>query len=70
MARNAVKDETGTFALSRFRRIEAVGQTFSRPADFNAATYARQAFGITGGEKGMKVRLLLAMSASRATESG
>ncbi len=35
-----------TFALSRFRRIEATGQTFTRPADFNAETYAKQAFGI------------------------
>jgi len=58
LARNAVKDLVETFALSRFRRIEAVGQTFSRPADFNAATFSRQAFGITGGEKAMKVRLL------------
>jgi|GEM_PF-536120 len=55
LARNAVKDLVETFALSRFRRIEAVGQTFSRPADFNAATFSRQAFGITGGEKAMKL---------------
>ena len=58
LARNAAKDQVETFALSRFRRIEVLGQTFIRPADFNAETYARQAFGITGGEKAMKVRLL------------
>ena len=52
------KDKIGTFALSRFRRIEATGQTFSRPAAFSPETYARQAFGIVGGEEAIKVRLL------------
>jgi hypothetical protein len=42
----------------RSRRIEATGQTFTRPADFNAETYAKQAFGIVGGEAPIKVRLL------------
>ena len=31
-----------------------------RPADFDAQRYARQAFGITSGEKPIKVRLLFA----------
>ena len=58
LARNAEKGQIETFALSRFRGIEAAGSTFTRPADFDAQRYARQAFGITGGEKPIKVRLL------------
>jgi len=30
--------------------MEATGHTFTRPADFHPETFARQAFGITGGE--------------------
>jgi hypothetical protein len=44
--------------LSRFRRIEAMGQTFTRPAEFSPETYARQAFGLVGGVELIKVRLL------------
>lgn len=51
------KGQIETFVLSRFRGIEA-GSTFTRPADFDAQRYARQAFGITSGEKPIKVRLL------------
>jgi predicted DNA-binding transcriptional regulator YafY len=58
LARQVEKDKIGTFALSRFRRIEATGQSFTRPADFNAETHTRQAFGITSGEEMIKVRLL------------
>jgi predicted DNA-binding transcriptional regulator YafY len=58
LARNAEKSQIETFALSRFRGIEAAGSTFTRPADFDAQRYARQAFGITSGEKPIKVRLL------------
>jgi proteasome accessory factor B len=58
LARNTQKEQTGTFALSRFRRIDATGQNFARPADFDPKTYARQAFGIVGGEEPIKVRLL------------
>lgn len=58
LAWNVAKDHIETFALSRFRRIEATGQAFTRPADFNPETYARQAFGIVGGEEPIKVRLL------------
>jgi len=36
----------------------AGGGIFTRPADFSAETSARQSFGIIGGEKLMKVRLL------------
>ena len=60
LARNAEKGQIETFALSRFRRIEAAGSTFTRPADFDAQRYARQAFGITSGEKPIKMRLLFA----------
>ncbi len=58
LALNTAKDQIATFALSRFSRIEATGQTFTRPVDFNAETYAKQAFGIVGGEAPIKVRLL------------
>ena len=58
MARNAEKNRVATFALSRFRRVEGTGKAFTRPEDFNPEAYARQAFGIVGGEKHMKVRLL------------
>ena len=59
LARNMVKDQIETFALSRFRRIASSGDTFTRPADFNVKTYARQPFWI-GGETPIKVRLLFA----------
>jgi proteasome accessory factor B len=58
MARNVEKERVATFALSRFRQIAATGKTFTRPAEFSPETYARQAFGIVGGEKPIKVRLL------------
>ncbi len=57
-ARNLARDRVQTFALSRFEGIETAGYTFSRPVDFDAEKYARNAFGITGGEKALKVRLL------------
>lgn len=58
LARNMAKDQIATFALSRFRHVSPVGNTFNRPNDFDPATYIRQAFGITGGEKTLKVQLL------------
>jgi len=58
MAHNVAKQQVETFALSRFRKIDATGQTFLRPADFNPEAYARRAFGIVGGEEPIKVRLL------------
>jgi proteasome accessory factor B len=58
LALNTAKARVETFALSRFRRIEAMGQAFTRPAEFSPETYARHAFGIVGGEKPIKVRLL------------
>ena len=58
LALNTAKARTETFALSRFRQVAATGQTFTRPVEFSPETYARQAFGIVGGEKPIKVRLL------------
>ena len=58
LALNAAKGRVESFALSRFRRIEGLGRTFDRPQDFDARAHARQAFGIAGGEKPMKIRLL------------
>ena len=57
-ALNAAKGRVESFALSRFRRIEGLCRTFDRPQDFDARAHARQAFGIAGGEKPMKIRLL------------
>jgi len=58
LAMNTAKDRVETFALSRFKRIEGTGQPFTRPAEFSPEAYARQAFGIVGGEEPIKVRLL------------
>jgi len=58
LAHNEVKDRMATFALSRFRDITGTGQVFRRPPDFDAKVYAREAFGITRGEKTLRVRLL------------
>jgi len=58
LAHNVVKDRMATFALSRFRDITGTGQVFRRPPDFDAKVYAREAFGITRGEKTLRVRLL------------
>ena len=58
LAHNEEKDRMATFALSRFRQVEGTGATFRRAPDFDASAYAREAFGITRGEKVMRVRLL------------
>ena len=58
LALNTAKARVETFALSRFKRMEGTGQTFTRPAEFSPEAYARQAFGIVGGEDPIKVRLL------------
>ena len=58
MAPIVEKGRVATFALSRFRRIAATGQIHTRAAEFSPETYARQAFGIVGGEKTIKVRLV------------
>jgi len=57
-ARNTAKERVATFALSRFRRIEPTGSRFAPPTDFDPKAYAKNAFGITGGEKPIKVQLL------------
>ena len=51
LAHNPAKGRVETFALSRFRRIEGSGRTFERPVGFDPRTHAKEAFGITGGEK-------------------
>ena len=58
LALNTAKARIETFALSRFRQVAATGQTFTRPDGFSPETYARQAFGIVGGEDPIRVRLL------------
>ena len=58
LALNAAKGRVESFALSRFRRIEGLGRTFDRPQDLYDRAHARQAFGIAGSAKPMKIRLL------------
>ena len=58
LAHNEEKDRMATFALSRFRELEGTGAAFRRAPDFDAKAYAREAFGITRGEKILRVRLL------------
>ena len=55
---NMDKERVATFAISRFRQIESTGARFAPPTDFVPKAYAKDAFGITGGEKPIKVRLL------------
>lgn len=49
-----------TFALSRCRAIDGIGQHFVRPADFDARSFFKDTFGISRAEKPWKVRLLFA----------
>jgi predicted DNA-binding transcriptional regulator YafY len=58
LAHNEEKVRMATFALSRFREVEGTGKIFRRPPGFDARAYAREAFGITRGEKNLRVRLL------------
>lgn len=58
LAHNEEKDRMATFALSRFRQVEGTGATFRRATDLVVKAYAGEAFGITRGEKLMRVRLL------------
>jgi predicted DNA-binding transcriptional regulator YafY len=58
LAHNTERDRMVTFALSRFREIEGTSETFRRTQDFDAQAYARESFGITRGEKNLRVRLL------------
>lgn len=58
LAHNEEKGRMATFALSRFRNIEETEERFQRAPDFDARAYAREAFGITLGEKPLRVRLL------------
>jgi len=55
--RDEEKDRMATFALSRFREVEGTGAIFPRAPDFDARTYAREAFGITRGGKTLRMRL-------------
>jgi predicted DNA-binding transcriptional regulator YafY len=58
LAQNVEKNRMATFALSRFREVEGTGESFQRTPDFDTKAYAREAFGITRGEKTLRVRLL------------
>jgi len=51
LAHNPAKGRVGTFALSRFRRIEGTGKNFERPEGFDARCHARQTLGVTGGDE-------------------
>ena len=58
LAHHEAKGRMATFALSRFRQVEGTGATFRRATDLDVKAYAREAFGITRGEKTLRVRLL------------
>jgi predicted DNA-binding transcriptional regulator YafY len=49
-ARVAEYGEVRTFAVERIRGLEVLEQGFQMPRDFDVSTYARGAFGITGGK--------------------
>jgi len=67
---NAAKERIATFALSRFRQIEPTGARFAPPKDFDPKTYAKNAFGITGGEKPIRVRLRSSRSSRSTSPKG
>jgi predicted DNA-binding transcriptional regulator YafY len=60
LALNTAAGRTETFALSRCRSIEGTWQHFARPADFDARSFFKDAFGISQAQKPWKVRLLFA----------
>ena len=60
LALNTAAGRIETFALSRCRSIERTGQHFARPADFDARSFFKDAFGISQAEKSWKGRLLFA----------
>jgi hypothetical protein len=49
-----------TFALSRCLTIEGTGEHFARPAEFDARSFFKDAFGISQAEKPWKARVLFA----------
>jgi predicted DNA-binding transcriptional regulator YafY len=52
------KERVATFAISRFLQIKPTGTRFAPPSDFDPKAYAKNAFGITGSENPIKIRLL------------
>jgi predicted DNA-binding transcriptional regulator YafY len=57
LARNIRNDRVVTFALFRVKGIHASQRVFERPGRFDARAWFREAFGITRGDKILKVRL-------------
>jgi predicted DNA-binding transcriptional regulator YafY len=51
-----------TFAMSRIQALTGTGVHFAIPADFNAREHVDQAFGVVGGRRELRVRLLFAPS--------
>jgi predicted DNA-binding transcriptional regulator YafY len=52
------RGKIASFALSRVSDVTWTGETFEVPEEFDPASWLREAFGITGGEKPFRVRLL------------
>jgi proteasome accessory factor B len=52
------RDKVATFALSRIRRVAHTGRAFETAHPFDPEAWLRRGFGITGGGKPIKVRLL------------
>lgn len=52
------RERVATFALSRIRGVRSTGSLFEARDDFDPDAWLRRGFGIAGGEKPIKVRLL------------
>ncbi len=57
-AATAGHDEPATFAVSRIQSLEGKGTRFEVPDSFDAQGHIERAFGIVGGQKSLRVRLL------------
>ncbi len=60
LAMNTASGRIETFALSHCRSITGTSEHFTRPADFDAGSFLKSAFGITQAEEVWNVRLLFA----------
>ncbi len=65
VGRNVLEDKLKTYALDRMLRLEQTSQHFDIPADFSAATYFADAFGIVVDQSAPK-RVILKVDATQA----
>lgn len=64
LGKHAGRETPATFAISRVLSIHGTGEHFEVPASFDPRAHLAEAFGITRGEKTMRVRLLFSPSVS------